>query len=272
MTILLSAFQISLIAKIEERLSTLSPPETQSVNSLLTQAMHYALLGPGKRLRPLLVLSAAELFQVPPELALDPACALEMVHAYSLIHDDLPCMDDDDLRRGRPTTHRVFGEAVAVLAGDALLTHSFEVISQAENLDESIRLQMIRCLSQRAGKRGMVCGQAKDISASPSSLPETLLMFEQKTGELFSCALEFGALMGRASRQQLERLRTLGLRLGVAYQLRDDLEDTDSKLNQAEAKSLLNSTLREIKELLSQFSSSSSLSDLIGKILNIDIQ
>lgn len=261
MIISLSAYRTSLTTKIEERLSRFIQK-----GDPLSDAIHYALLGPGKRIRPLLVIMSAETFGISSELALDAACALEMVHTYSLIHDDLPCMDDDDLRRGRPTVHRVYGEAVALLAGDALLTHSFEMIAKADKIENEVKLRLIDCLAKRAGKQGMIGGQIKDITASQPSFSESLEMFEQKTGDLFSCSLEFGALLGKASPKQIEEMRSLGLCIGLAYQLRDDLIDSDGFLDPEQSKNTLQTTLSRIDELLALLPVNAPLVKLISSI------
>jgi len=209
---------------IDYRLSELIPDS----NEILPQAMHYALFGGGKRLRPQLVLSTAQVLGTQLKDALDPACAIEMIHTYSLIHDDLPCMDNDDFRRGRPTVHRAFPEAIAVLAGDALLTEAFRVISIAENLSDRQIIRLTNCLAKRIGKEGMVGGQAIDILSLGQTMPQELLiiMDQKKTGDLFSCSLEFGAIIANASPLIEKHLRQVGLHLGLAYQIRDDLEDS----------------------------------------------
>jgi geranylgeranyl pyrophosphate synthase len=228
---------LNICAQIEARLNQLLPHE----QAPLIEAMRYALLGPGKRLRPQLVCATAQMFDLEPSFALDPACAVEMVHAYSLIHDDLPCMDNDSLRRGRPTVHRIYGEAMALLAGDALLTLAFEVLAQA-NLDTTTKVQLIQCLSARAGKLGMVRGQANELSGSE----EHLTLLAQKTGDLFSCCLEFGAILAFRDPQPL---RNLGLTLGLIYQIRDDLEDGDSPIPRQQAIYLLDNHTLRFKEI-----------------------
>jgi geranylgeranyl diphosphate synthase type II len=195
-------------------------------NEALQEAMKYSLLGPGKRFRPQLVLASAETFGAPLANALDPACAIEMIHAYSLIHDDLPCMDNDDFRRGRPTLHRVYSEGMAVLAGDALLTEAFYIIAKASCLDGRQIARLIALLAERAGKTGMVGGQAIDILLKQNSTIDLLIQMDQKkTGDLFSCALEFGAIIANASPAIQKHLREIGLHLGLAYQIRDDQQD-----------------------------------------------
>ncbi len=196
--------------------------------SSLHQAMRYACLNGGKRLRPYLAYQSAALFDAPLE-KIDPiAVAIELVHCYSLIHDDLPAMDNDDLRRGKPTCHKVFGEATAILAGDALLTFAFEVLSRAitpEN--ELINLKIIRLLAQAAGPSGMVQGQALDLAAEGKQLSYTQLcqMHAAKTGALIAASVQCGAIAGGATKNDLDKLHEFGLAIGLAFQIKDDILD-----------------------------------------------
>ena len=204
--------------------------------------MRYALLGPGKRLRPFLVVSSARAFGVPEGQALETAAALECIHCYSLVHDDLPCMDDDDLRRGRPTTHIAFDEATAVLVGDGLLTLAFEIMSRPEvDPDPAIRVELMSLLAKAAGWQGMVLGQALDLEAEGRhlSMDETLQMQALKTGALFKFACEAGAVLGRAKPEARRALLDYATALGQAFQLADDLLDaqsTTAKLGKAASK------------------------------------
>lgn len=242
------------IDRIEERLDQLIPQK-----DLLSEAIRYALLGPGKRVRPLLVLASAETFSGDPALALDPACAIEMIHTFSLIHDDLPCMDDDDYRRGRKSLHRAFPEAIALLAGDALLSEAFLVLARAR-IDPKVKVQLIETLGRRIGKEGMTGGQALDMVPSGPDLTSVLAMQSKKTGDLLSCALEFGPIIAKKPSRQ-EEMRQIAHHLGLAYQIRDDLEDAKQKsdeikptslslLGEAGARKLLNDSLRAIEEIL----------------------
>ena len=199
----------------------------------LKAAMRYSLLAPGKRLRPTLVLLAAEACGADPEEAIAPACAIEMIHCYSLIHDDLPAMDNDDLRRGQPTCHRQFDEATAILAGDALLTLAFETLSRyVEPADRAV--QCCRLLAEAAGPCQLVGGQADDIQ-SPTLTP-TLDLLERihrrKTGALIECALKMGGIVGSANSEVLNGLAEYGRAIGLAFQITDDLLDLlgDEKL------------------------------------------
>jgi len=205
---------------VEETLTQL----TASAFPLLKPIRH-GLLG-GKRLRPLLTLAVVDTYDAPLERALIPAAALELIHTYSLIHDDLPCMDNDDLRRGKPTLHKAFSESTAVLTGDALLTYAFEVLANAPHLTDSEKVALTSILATRSGMAGMIGGQVLDIAhmgkfESLASLTET---HQKKTGALITAALEFGAILAD---QPLEPLQNLGAHLGLAYQVVDDLLDGD---------------------------------------------
>jgi geranylgeranyl diphosphate synthase type II len=188
--------------------------------------VRYSLLGGGKRLRPLLVLMAAEACGCDVERALPAACAVEMIHTYSLIHDDLPAMDDDDLRRGRPTCHKVYGEALAILAGDALLTLAFEVIAKhIRPLETAARC--CAALAEAAGVSGMVGGQADDLAAEHTGgdLDTLESIHARKTGALLRVSLRLGALCAGADETQMRALQEYGRRLGLAFQITDDLLD-----------------------------------------------
>ncbi|MFO1020145.1 MAG: farnesyl diphosphate synthase [Planctomycetales bacterium] len=191
----------------------------------LREAMAYSLLAGGKRLRPTLVLMAAQACGGNPELALPAACALEMIHTYSLIHDDLPAMDDDDLRRGRPTNHVVYGEGMAILAGDALLTLAFEIM--ARDLPPAVAAPCCADLANAAGAVGMVAGQVADLAAEhrPPNLEELQAIHRRKTGRLLCSALTLGARVAQAPPETLTRLEKYGQCLGLAFQITDDLLD-----------------------------------------------
>jgi farnesyl diphosphate synthase len=192
----------------------------------LLEAMRYAALSPGKRLRPFVFIESARLFGADGPAAVDAAAALECVHAYSLVHDDLPAMDDDDLRRGRPTLHRAFDEATAILAGDALLTLAFDVLASLDAPAE-IRAALVSLLARAAGIGGMAGGQALDLAAERGTYDRDAIarMQAMKTGALFRCAAEAGAVLGRASPEERRRLADFGAMLGRAFQLADDLID-----------------------------------------------
>jgi farnesyl diphosphate synthase len=194
----------------------------------LGEAMRYAALGGGKRLRPFLLLQSARLFGVNEAQALDAACALECVHCYSLVHDDLPAMDDDAVRRGSPTLHVAFDEGTAILAGDALLTLAFEILSSpATHDDASIRAELVLILAKASGWQGMALGQALDLSAvqHPFSPEDTIIMQTLKTGALFRFACEAGAVLGHADARGRDALKAYAGAFGQAFQLADDLLD-----------------------------------------------
>ena len=214
---------------VEEALDRLLP-KTGLAEAPLVNAMRYACLGGGKRLRPLLVLTTARLFAVASDSAARAAAAVEMLHCYSLIHDDLPAMDNSDLRRGRATVHRQFDEATAILAGDALLTLAFEVLADpATHEDPAIRCRLVSDLAKAAGRDGMVGGQMLDLLAEKQSLDAAAITRLQrlKTVELIGFACEAGAVLGRASPPYLLALRGYAHDLGLAYQMTDDLLDAE---------------------------------------------
>jgi farnesyl diphosphate synthase len=191
--------------------------------------MRYAAQGGGKRIRPLLVYAAGQLGDQgnAEVIALDAAAvAIECIHAYSLVHDDLPCMDDDDLRRGRPTVHKAFDEATALLVGDALQTRAFEILANA-NSDPQVRLKMISALAAASGSRGMAGGQAIDLESVGKKLDLSGLkqMHAMKTGALLSCAVELGGIAAQLSQTQMAHLETYSKALGLAFQIVDDVLD-----------------------------------------------
>jgi geranylgeranyl diphosphate synthase type II len=198
--------------------------------SRLRDAIRHSLLAPGKRLRPLLVLSAAELCGSHGEAAMPAACAVEMVHTYSLIHDDLPAMDDDDLRRGRPSCHAAFDEATAILAGDALLARAFEIL--ATDAPPAVAARCCAELAHAAGATQMVGGQADDLAAETGGgdLQQLEAIHRRKTGAMLTVSLRLGALTAMASHEQLDRLTAYGTRLGLAFQIVDDMLDCNGKV------------------------------------------
>ena len=216
---------------VEAYLDRLIRPGTEpSGQAKLIEAMRYAVLGGGKRLRPFLLIQSAQLFAVEEEAALPAAAALECVHCYSLVHDDLPCMDDDKVRRGRPTTHIAFGEATAILAGDSLLTLAFDILSRpSTHADASVRAELVALLAKAAGVDGMAGGQALDLAADRHDMGplEVAQMQAMKTGALFAFACDAGAVLGRADRTAREALQAYASSFGQAFQLADDLLDAE---------------------------------------------
>jgi farnesyl diphosphate synthase len=219
----------------------------------LIEAMRLGALSGGKRLRPFLVMECAELFGVPAEAALETAAALECVHCYSLVHDDLPAMDDDDLRRGKPTVHKAFDEWTAILAGDALLTLAFELLAGPEaHADARVRAELIAGLARASGAIGMAGGQCLDLEADKLGLPAQpqLTHIERlqsmKTAALIGFACEAGAILGRADAARRRALAQFGERLGAAFQIADDLLDIEGEvgvLGKATGKDVRKATL-----------------------------
>lgn len=211
----------------------LAVPETPE--GRVFEAMRYSVYAGGKRMRPLLVLASAELFGVEREQALRVAAALECVHVYSLIHDDLPAMDDDDMRRGKPSLHKAFDEATAILAGDALMTLAFEMLAdEATHPDPYVRTELVSALAKAAGGHGMVGGQMIDLSAADHELDQQAIFRLQnmKTGALISFAAEAGAIMVHGSKQARASLQGYARDLGLAFQIADDLLDVEGSADE----------------------------------------
>ncbi len=214
----------TLRTRVNERLKKLLP-KREGLHFLLFEGAHYSLMLPGKRLRPLLLLSALKDYNIPIGKGLDVSCALEMIHTYSLIHDDLPCMDDDDLRRGKPSLHKVYGEGQAVLVGDFLLTYAFEVLATC-----GVPQKITAIIAKAAGGHGMIGGQLVDILFEGKAIDWNVLqlMYLGKTSALFSAALECGALLSGTSLKEREALKKCGELYGVAFQMQDDILDVTS--------------------------------------------
>jgi len=197
----------------------------------LMAAMRHSALDGGKRLRPFLVMESAALFGIKPEQSVYAGVALECIHCYSLVHDDLPAMDDDELRRGKPTTHIAFNEATAILAGDALLTLAFDILARQEtHIEANIRIELVKLFSRYAGLGGMVGGQMLDLEAETKTLDasEITLLQSMKTGALLKGACEAGAVLGNASKSERSALIQFGNQIGKAFQLADDILDVTS--------------------------------------------
>jgi geranylgeranyl diphosphate synthase type II len=216
-------------------------PRASAKPATIHKAMRYSLFAGGKRLRPVLALAAAEACGGSPEDALPAACAVECVHTYSLVHDDLPCMDDDDLRRGRPTSHKVFGEGIAVLAGDALLTIAFEILAQAEPTSRYKTPALITELASASGSRWLIAGQVLDLENEGKKVTGETLKFihRAKTAALLTTSIRLGAMSANASEAKLQSLTDFGQSLGLAFQVIDDILDvtqTTEKLGKTAGK------------------------------------
>jgi farnesyl diphosphate synthase len=199
------------------------------------KAMRYSALSGGKRLRPYLTVQCAGLFGVSPDAAMVTAAAIELIHTYSLVHDDLPAMDDDDYRRGKPSCHKEFGEAAAILAGDGLLTFAFEILAnRVVHPDAQVRCELIRTIAKASGVRGMVGGQMMDLDAENKELDadEIIRLQRLKTGEMFAVSCEAGAILGKAPENLRNSLRRYAHDMGLAFQITDDLLDVEGTREQ----------------------------------------
>ena len=226
----ISAEMKRVAARVEARLDTLLPP-VEGDRGRVVEAMRYSALGGGKRLRPFLVVETASLFDVPAEAAERAAAAVEMIHCYSLIHDDLPAMADSALRRGRPSAHKAFDEATAILAGDGLLTEAFAVLADpATHVDPAVRCRLIAELAGASGHAGMVGGQMMDIlgEGHPLDLEQISAMERLKTGALIRVAARFGGILASGNSDIVDTLDRYGSDLGLAFQIADDLLDAEA--------------------------------------------
>ncbi|OKL38071.1 polyprenyl synthetase family protein [Domibacillus mangrovi] len=219
---------------IEEKSFVFEPYLLERVEILeapvsIKESMAYSLKAGGKRIRPMLLLAVLETYGQKAEKGLDVACALEMIHTYSLIHDDLPAMDDDALRRGQPTNHKVFGEATAILAGDGLLTYAFELIASSTAHSPEHLIKLIQMLASAAGPEGMVGGQMADMEGEKRmlSLPELEYIHLHKTGRLLAFSVMAGALIGGADKRETALLEKYAQHIGLAFQIRDDILDVE---------------------------------------------
>ncbi len=215
----LKAYQSVVESRLEQLLPSPSLPPT-----VLHEAMRYSVLAPGKRIRPALAMASAEAVGGDPSVALDAGCAAELIHCFSLIHDDLPCIDNDDLRRGVPTCHKKFGEPMALLAGDALFALAFDVASNASMPDAKAR-QVVVCLAKATGSQGLVGGEVMDILAERTTPQKSQLqeIHRRKTGALISASCVIGGISAGAADEQLKTLAEFGNKLGLAFQVADDL-------------------------------------------------
>lgn len=225
----LKAYTAERLAKVDQAMDAFLPGE-QTLPQSLHKAMRYSVFAGGKRIRPVLMMAACEAVGGNSERVLPAACAMEMIHTYSLIHDDLPAMDDDDFRRGRPTNHKVFGEATAILAGDGLLTEAFILLSSPEVMAEvpaEVRRRITHTIARCAGSMGMVGGQVVDMESEGRAidLPTLEYIHTRKTGALILAAIQTGALIGGADETALQALTRYGEAAGLAFQVADDILD-----------------------------------------------
>ena len=205
-------------------------PVPQDTRARLLEAMRYAAIGGGKRVRPLLVCATAQLFGVTRQAAVNAGCAVEAIHAYSLIHDDLPCMDDDDLRHGKPTLHKQFDEATAVLAGDCLHALAFDILTMPDtSSDPFVRAELVAALAKASGHEGMAGGQMMDIVSDEEDydLRQVTRLQQLKTGALLAASVEMGAILGRVPPEGRTHLRAYARDIGLAFQIADDLLDVE---------------------------------------------
>jgi farnesyl diphosphate synthase len=218
------------IARDVDRIFDVVLPVPRDQRAPLFEAMRHAAIGGGKRLRPLLTMASASLFNVDPSAALRVGVAIEAIHVYSLIHDDLPCMDDDDMRRGKPTVHKAFGEAIAVLAGDSLHALAFELVAADDvSPDPFTRIELVEGLARASGPSGMAGGQMMDIAAETQTfdLPGVTRLQAMKTGALIAFSVEAGAILGRVAPEGRSALRGYARDIGLAFQIADDLLDAE---------------------------------------------
>jgi geranylgeranyl diphosphate synthase type II len=230
-------------ALVDKWLDRLLPSESETP-STIHQAMRYSIFAGGKRLRPILTIATGEIFGAAEEQLLPAACSIEMIHTYSLVHDDLPAMDNDDMRRGRPTNHVVYGEAMAILAGDALLTQAFRTLADYQSSSGSTKLRVISEVAKAAGTtRALIGGQVLDIQSEGKNMTgeELEVIHRAKTGALITCAVRIGAIIGGAGESELNSLTEFGEKAGLSFQVADDLLDqtaTSEELGKTPGKDL----------------------------------
>jgi len=257
--------------QVEHALEVYLPAETEQP-FLIHEAMRYAVLGNGKRIRPVLAIAVNEMLGGNADEVMAPACALELIHAYSLVHDDLPCLDNDDVRRGKPACHKKYGEDVALLTGDALLTYAFQLLASIEESGKSVRL--IREVAEAVGAKGMVGGQLLDIKLDHKEIQTDALddLNERKTGRLIQVSCLTGAVIGCATSEEERRIIKFGRYLGFAFQIVDDIIDHDGYLrltSKTDAQKMAKALISQAKEELSIFGrKADSLSFLADAVLN----
>ncbi|MCF7806352.1 MAG: polyprenyl synthetase family protein [Simkaniaceae bacterium] len=222
-------------AYVEERLQSIEEALDRLLQShhplhqSLIEAARYSVLSKAKRLRPLIVLAIAECYHIPFEHVIDPACSIEILHTYTLIHDDLPCMDNELMRRGKPALHHIYPEGHSVLTGDFLLTLAFDILAHAPHLSDSDKILLIQSLTRKTGGDGVIAGQVIDLNQHIEHTHDSLIyMYKRKTADLFTAAFEFGAIIAHVSQRDQKLLKEFGEQFGLIFQFIDDLEDYES--------------------------------------------
>lgn len=252
------------LAAFEKALEELVVPELDVAYAPLFSSARYALSSPAKRLRPLLLIATASTFSASLSQSILPACAIELIHTYSLIHDDLPCVDNDDVRRGKPALHKTYPEWQALITGDYLLTYAFEILSSLDNCSAQQKLSLVQLFAKRAGADGLIGGQVIDLLVEQENISWPLMkqMHYGKTAALICAALEGGGIIGKASDQDMQLLYKCGQKIGLGFQLVDDLLDMEEEnkitavtlLGKIPAAQLAENLLQEAQEHLSQLS------------------
>lgn len=267
-------FSKVMVPKIEQTLA--DELANSSFVPQLRDAMTYAVMAGGKRLRPMLTLAVLTTYQLPTNHFLKAASALELIHTYSLIHDDLPAMDDDDLRRGKPTTHRAFGEDTAILAGDALQPLAFEWLTDGNHaISSEQKVQLVTALAKAAGASGMVAGQVLDIAGMQRdvvTLNETQTIHYHKTGALIAYALQAGAIMANATQAVQNSLYDFGMAYGLAFQIKDDLDDYNAGKVEAQAYPMILGVASTKEMLQKQINTAKKSLNIFHKLTQLDIQ
>lgn len=268
--------------ELEEALESLVTPKLNTVYAPLFASARYSLLAPAKRLRPLLLIATASTFTVPLSETILSACAIELIHTYSLIHDDLPCIDNDDMRRGKPTLHKAYPEWQALITGDYLLTYAFEILSSLPFHSVQQKLSLIQLFAQRSGANGLIGGQVIDLLIEKKNISWPILqqMHHGKTAALISAALEAGGILGKASDQDMQFLYNCGQKIGLGFQIIDDLLDIEEEnkttavtlLGKIQAKQLAERLLKEALEQLDKLSRPAPLiQELLHKMIHRSI-
>jgi farnesyl diphosphate synthase len=256
---------------VDARIKNLLQDEKK--DSRILEAMSYSALSKGKRIRPFLLMVCANIFGIPPLFTLNAATAIELIHTYSLIHDDLPAMDNDDFRRNQPSNHKKFDEATAILAGDALLTYAFQILSsEYTHEDPEVRCKLISIFANASGFNGMVGGQMLDLQhkdQSQLSDSKRAKIYRLKTGEIFAAAVTAGATIGYASETEMNLLKNFAYEFGLAFQIRDDIDDNLSNINLEKEKARLELMASQARIFLAPFGKKANiLNELLDFVLN----